>query len=400
MKTYYLKSSLFVLSIAALISCDNDDDLSNNNIQAPVSFEFVRNNTSTVSFSGQTTRIAMSEEILDALKDNTLSETTIDNKFAHIEGANDFTDPALNASDKSVRSKVAASADYFSSNSTVAAAVKADFDGYISSQVNEVFPAWNNTASKGVPGNLQQAGGGTTRYVNGDGLEYNQAFAKSLIGGLMTDQMLNNYLSPAVLDEASNRADNDNGVLVSGKNYTNMEHKWDEAYGYLYGAEATPATPSLDQDSFLNEYLDRVESDSDFTGIAQTIFDAFKLGRAAIVAGDYDLRDEQAQIIKENVSKVIAVRAVFYLQNGKNKLDIDKASAFHGLSEAYGFIYSLQFTRQPNSNIPYFTRNEVQTMLDQLTVNDGFWDITPATLDSLSDTISNEFGFTTAQAAD
>lgn len=400
MKVNYIKVALLSLLTILIVSCDeSNDDITAVSVEAPITYSFTRNNATTVSFSGQSIRIAMSEDITSAFLDNTLLEADIANKFSHVEGSNNFSDPSLNASDKNVRSKVADSEDYFNSNSTAAAAIRADFDGFIAAQVNEVFPAWSNTASKGVPGNLQQAGGGAVRYINAGGLEYNQAFAKSLIGGLMTDQMLNNYLSPAVLDEANSREDNDNGVLVPGTNYTNMEHKWDEAYGYLYGAEPDPSTPILNQDSFLNEYLERVESDADFIGIATTIFDAFKLGRAAIVAGEYDLRDEQAQIIREQISKVIAVRAVFYLQNGKLNLETNTARAFHDLSEGYGFIYSLQFTRQPNSNIPYFTRTEVQNILSQLTAGDGFWDVTPATLDNLSATIADEFDFTIEQAA-
>ena len=42
-------------------------------------------------------------------------------------------------------------------------------------------------------------------------------------------------------------------------------------------------------------------------GIADAIYDAFKLGRAAIVAKDYTLRDEQAAIIKVELSKVVGV---------------------------------------------------------------------------------------------
>ena len=89
----------------------------------------------------------------------------------------------LNASSKNVRSKTAASADYFSSNSTDANAIKADFDSWISLQVNDVFPNWENIASPGNAG-LAQELGGSIRYVNEKGLEYNQAFAKSLNGAL------------------------------------------------------------------------------------------------------------------------------------------------------------------------------------------------------------------------
>jgi hypothetical protein len=403
-----MKKIAFSLLLAAGIftSCSSDDDNSgnddnndNNNVVAPVTYSFNRNGNTTVSFSGQTTRIAMAEEIASGMKDNTKTEAQLDGMFAHIEDNNDFEDPILNASDKSVRSKTAASTDYFSSNSTDSNAIKADFDSWIASQVADVFPNWDNDATAGNPGKIQEAGGGSTRYVNGKGLELNQAFVKSTIGALMTDQLVNNYLSTAVLDAGDNRADNDNGVLVENKNYTTMEHKWDEAYGYLYGAEEEPDIPVLGADSFLSKYLSRVEGDSDFEGIAEDIYNAFKLGRAAIVAKNYTIRDQQAEIIKEKVSLIIGVRAVYYLQAGKGNIGTDSASAFHDLSEGFGFIYSLQFTRKPNTSDPYFTKSQVDTYISQLMEGNGFWDVSANTLDSMSDEISAEFGFTTAQAA-
>ena len=186
-----------------------------------------------------------------------------------------------------------------------------------------------------------------------------------------------------------------------------MEHKWDEAYGYAYGLNADAANPNADlgADSFLNEYIERANSDSDFEGIAEDIFNAFKLGRAAIVAKNYDIRDQQAEIIKENISKVIAIRAIFYLQNGKLGLAGETpnyGSAFHALSEAYGFIYSLQFTRKPNSTDPYFTKNEVDAFLTDLLDDgdNGLWNVESTTLDSISEDIAARFDFTLAQAAE
>ena len=392
-----------ILSIVALAtilftSCSNDDD-NLNTIETPTTYNFTRNNTTTVDFSGQTTRIDMADALVKALTDNTKTQTQLDGMFAHAQGNNDFADTNLNASDKNVRSKTAASTDFFASNTTVANTIKADFDGWITSQVTEVFPKWDVVASAGNAGQLQQGGGGTIRYINAKGLEYNQAFAKSLIGALMLDQILNNYLSPAVLDAGTNVTDNNNDVLESGKNYTSMEHKWDEAYGYLYGSEVNPAVPVLDADQFLSEYIDRVSADSDFSSIDDDVYNAFKLGRAAIVAKNYKVRDAQAEIIKENLSKIPAVRGVFYLQASKANLGIDNARAFHALSEAYGFIYSLQFTRKPNSTQPYVTKTEVDGYLAQLMEGNGFWDVSATTIDTISNAIAAKFGFTTAQAA-
>ena len=391
----------------SLVSC-GDDDGGTISITEPDTYVFERDGESTVSFSGQTTRILMAEEIIDALKDNTLTEATIDEMYAHVEGATDFEDATnfgLNASDKSVRSKTAASSDFFSANTTDATAIKEDFDGWIAAQVAEVFTAWETEAAAGQAGFIQEAGGGSTRYVNADGLEYNQAFNKSLIGALMVDQILNNYVSTSVLDAATNVEDNDAGIVADGKTYTTMEHKWDEAYGYAYGTSANTADPNptigLD-DSFLNKYIGRVEGDEDFAGIADDIYNAFKLGRAAIVARDYTTRDAQAEIIREKISTVIAVRAVYYLQQGKAGLAAsspDYATVLHDLSEGYGFIYSLQFTRRPNSDLPYFTKTEVEGMIDDLMGGtNGLWDVTTATLDNISNEIAAEFSFTVDQA--
>ena len=394
--------TLLLLSVT-FISCSSDDDNTDNNnnqsVDAPANYQFTRNGNNTVSYSGQTQRIAMAEELISALKDPTRDQESLNTMFAHVEGDQDFSDPELNASSKNVRSKTAASTDYFSSNSTDANAIKANFDSWISSQVNDVFPNWGNTASPGNAG-LAQELGGSIRYVNEKGLEYNQAFAKSLNGAFLADQICNNYLSAAVLDAGDNVTNNDNDVLVDGKDYTTMEHKWDEAFGYLYGAEEDETAPVLEADSFLSKYLYKVEADSDFTGIADDIYDAFKLGRAAIVAKNYTVRDEQVEILREKISMIIGIRAVYYLQGGKSEIaNGDLPSAFHDLSEGFGFIYSLQFTRNPMTDAPYVSKSTVDSYIDTLMEDNGFWDVTPETLDQMSEDIAAEFGFTVEQAA-
>ncbi|MEP3373806.1 MAG: DUF4856 domain-containing protein [Maribacter dokdonensis] len=412
------KNLLLLSSIASLlfISCSSDDDglelcgdgdcePTETTIDNPDSYTFTRDNESTVSFGGQTTRLKMGDEILSAFTDVTSTSEQILSMYAHEEGADDFEDADLNASDKSVRSKTAASADFFATNATDQAVIRADFDGWISAQVNEVFPNWEVAAAAGTAGQI--ADGSSTRYINAQGLEYNQAFNKGLIGALTIDQVVNNYLSTAVLDEGDNVADNDANVVVEGEVYTNMEHKWDEAYGYVYGLNADAANPNddLGADSFLNKYIGRVEGDDDFAGIADEIFQAFKLGRAAIVAKQYDVRDAQAEIIREKLSEVIGIRAVYYLQQGKNSLDQetpDYGGAFHDLSEGYGFVYSLQFTRKTNSSEPYFTKEEVDAFLVDLMDDgeNGLWDVEATTLDAISADIAAKFNFTLEQAAE
>ncbi|ARV12851.1 DUF4856 domain-containing protein [Gilvibacter sp. SZ-19] len=403
--------NLILAATVLFASCSDDDntepivDNGGVDIEAPLTYSFDRDGATTVAFDGQTTRIRMAEEVVEALLDfDNATAESLSAMYNHQEGESNFQDAALNASGKNLSSKTAASRDYFFANTAESAAIRAAFESYLEKQVTEVFPGELQAAEPGVAGQL--ADGSATRWVAPNGLEYNQLWIKGLIGALMTDQMINNYLSPAVLDEADNIENNDNEVVEDGKNYTTMEHKWDEAYGYLFGNSPSASNPLAtlgDDDSFLNKYLGRVENDTDFAGIAQELFDAFKLGRAAIVGKNYQLRDEQAAIIQERISEIIAIRAVYYLEQGRLALEQENyGTAFHDLSEGYGFIYSLRFTRNTVTGAPYFNRTEVDAMLAQLMEQgpNGLWDVTPAILSDLAETIAAKFSFTVAQAAD
>ncbi|MFT6337387.1 MAG: hypothetical protein ACJATI_004150 [Halioglobus sp.] len=404
MAKYINIKSIALLSVATALtlgSCGDDEP----EVNVPVTYEFLRDGASTVSFTGQTTRILMAEELSAAMKDLSQSATGLQELFANENATggdvSPFSDTDLNASTKSIRSKVAASKDLFSTNTAETATIKTQIDQWIAAQAGEVFLNKEELAEAGKAGQI--ADGTSTRYISAKGLEYNQAVTKSLIGALMADQILNNYLSTAVLDEASNIADNDAGTVADGKAYTNMEHKWDEAYGYLFGKSSSTASPLVDlgADNFLNKYLSRVEGDDDFAGIAQEIFDAFKEGRAAIVSGAYETRDKQGDIIKEKISDVIGIRAVYYLQQGKKAIEAeDFGGAFHDLSEGFGFVYSLRFTRDEGSNNSKFSGSEVESYTSQLLEGNGFWDVTPSTLDAISESIAEKFDFTVAEAAE
>ena len=405
-----IKQLLLLFTIISVFaSCSDDGTIIEpidpvNELVNPTTYDFTRDGASTVSFTGQTERIGMATEMVNAMSNfESTPEQLLEmytNQTASGGDANPFLGADLNASSKSIKSKVAASRDFFSTNNAESSQIKVEIERLILAQVTEVFPNQNELAAKGVAGQI--ADGSSARYVNGGGLEYNQAVAKSLIGALMVDQMLNNYLSPSVLDEGLNVENNDNGIVVEGQVYTNMEHKWDEAFGYIFGAPGADfAEPlnTLGGDGFLNKYLSRVEGDNDFTGIASDIYEALKLGRAAIVAKNYALRDEQAAIITDRVSEVVGVRAVFYLQQGKNALaNGDFGGAFHDLSEGYGFVFSLRFLKDSNTGQALFTKSEVDGFIQQLTQGNGFWDIGATTLDQLSTDIASKFEFTVNQA--
>ena len=118
----------------------------------------------------------------------------------------------------------------------------------------------------------------------------------------------------------------------------------------------------------------------EFKRKAATVFEAFKLGRAAIVAGAYDVRDAQANIIKIQLSKIIGYKSVDYLNGYMSKMAAgNTADAFHALSEGYGFIMSLQFTNDGDEN-PYFTKTAVDAMLANMA---DFWTVSDTDLSAM-----------------
>ncbi|WP_243739437.1 DUF4856 domain-containing protein [Flavicella sediminum] len=409
MKSINFTTGVIVAISSMFVACDNGEDLQDiiNKVEdietgftVPSTYNFTRGGNTTVSFSGQTTRLSMAKEVLNYLAvDSGKSAQEIEAAFAHTTGANDFTDTDLNASDKSVKSKVAASDDLFGEDAVTKGAIQADFSEYISNQVSEVVPNKDVEATAGTAGYI----GSKPRYVNGKGIEYNQVFNKGMIGALVMDQVLNNYLGNIRVSNEDYISKNNAETLEEGKNYTKYEHHFDEAYGYVYGDATVDSESPIDRagDKFLFSYITQVNADTDFEGIQNQIFKAFVLGRAAVVANEYEVLNKAIDVLQYQISKVVAVRAVHYFQAGKVSLAADDyESAFHALSEGYGFLYSLQFSRNPVTDAPYFTFEEVTTLLDKLEAGNGFWDLKDGTvLDEVSNAISAKFDFTTAQAA-
>lgn len=397
MRTIIFSKIVLSFLCIGLLSCSSDDNGSTtDSVTVPETYEFNRNNQTTVDFSGQSNRILMLTEMGNYIKNqgvagNQVDVTVLSNMYANEN--NPFSTTEMNTSGKELKDKTAASKDYFvyfgGGGSTLE---QAEVRTFFESQFTDANAAsQGNNASANVAGKYQD--GTSIRLFAANGLEPQQVLLKGLMGACFMDQIVNNYLSTTVLDEANNKINNSNKVLESGKNYTKMEHLWDEAYGYIYGAGGG---------KFWDSYINQVNADADFNTVKAEIELAFRKGRAAIVANNYTVRDEQIAIIKTKLALVPAVRAVFYLKEGKAKLITDNgAKAFHALSEAYGFIMALRYTNNPSTNAPYFSKAEVDSILSDLTAGtNGLWDVDylNTKLDELATTIATRFSFTVAQA--
>ncbi len=213
--------------------------------------------------------------------------------------------------------------------------------------------------------------------VDAKGIEWGQIIQKSLIGAFQMDYIGNVLLSDARLSA-------DNTTLVAGKNYTQLEQNWDEAYGILttnpaYGKLTTETSSG---ESFIGAYLWEYNP-TDFP----TIHKAFLTGRAAIVNNDLNTLKTQATVIRKAMEKAVANAALGYL--GKWKTGSTDAARAHAISEGIGFIYSLRYAKLNGADAAFS-----DTILTNLIYSapTGFWGLTNTKIDVASTAIKTKFG--------
>jgi hypothetical protein len=113
--------------------------------------------------------------------------------------------------------------------------------------------------------------------------------------------------------------------------------------------------------------------------------DAFKTGRAAIVAKQYNFKNEQREILYDGFELVAAATAIHYLNLAKASFaagtDPKLTDAFHELSEGFGFIRALRLS--PHAKIQL---SEIETILGTH-IGNNFWAIADTDLSGLDDAI-------------
>lgn len=368
--------SSFVMAGLFMASCTKDDNSvePTQELEIPYSSLSTTSNymttfvdadgNTTVDFSGQTTRINMMRELDGYIRTGTTATISASKMQDMFENKNNaFADADLNAATtKQINTKTAAS---FSA--TAADAERQRFMGYFN-KLESISMLNSQTASQGQAGLL-----GGKRLVDEKGIEYGQVVSKGLMGAMMLDQIVNVYLG-------TEKQSVDNNITVDGKNYTEMEHHWDEAYGYL---TSNAVYPTDGEESYLGGYAAQGTS---VHGTPEQLFMAFLKGRAAIVNNDLDTRDEQIAYIREELEKAIATVAISYLNKTNSATSDD--SRFHALSEGVGFIYSLRYAN--NAKVNAAKSDELMDSL--MNKADGFWSLTATDIDNVRDELANTFG--------
>ena len=335
---------MFIAAIAlTFTSCSKDSNDSNPDVVTPDSFEFTVDGNSTVAYPGQTARLQMADQLMDAMNSSTSTNAGIKAMFdagTGFDGNLMGTETPLDATGKDVGGKTAAS-------SIADATVKAEyFDAMIDDFTNNVIPNWDVDAAAGVAGVHTGPSGRTVR-VNAKGMELNQAFGKGLIGALCVDQIANKYLAGCYNN--SSNYDNETRDPAEDNGATEKELKFDEGYGYLFGLASDYSNPTdyNDNDVLLAKYTAKVDRVTLFSFDSdRAALDEFtSLNRKSLlIFGGFGLGREKPGNGRSGWRSIWETNAMY---TGAKAIPRESIERTEGCNYFHGDLYSMSLTRRP-----------------------------------------------------
>ena len=326
----YLKQSNSIAAVAMcsilLITACSDDE---GNLPAPYnppeSYSF-----DNVSFSGQTDRLNMLSEMISTIDQVTSGTapdaTTLLNMYANENSP--FSNPDLNASTKQLKSKTYSGLGAIDAN---------EIEAYINAFAEDAAMYKDSTWAPGQPGIVTKADGSGSYFLNADGVEYSEIIEKTLMHAVFYYQACEVYTREGKIGDAV-----DNTIVTPGKG-TDMEHHWDEAFGY-WGVDTNVTASNFESANL--KYFGKYAKKGEAVGLPtfQNLLTAFISGRYAISTMDYTSRDEAAQEVRQHWEMVSVTTGIHYL-NGAIANVGDDARFYHELSEAYTFIQGLAYNQ-------------------------------------------------------
>ena len=329
MNKLILRLFLFT-AILVLISCNKNDDEETQQYDIPATYNFEN-----VNYSGQTQRIRQFTELKAYMATSTTSGVALDATRLQAMYENDAANAEWTGT-------------YEESKQMKGKTFEGVQDDFVA-LLNELAAASESTTTgeEGVSGVIESTDGAKHYLIGDDGLDHAQVFEKGMMGALLYYQATGVYMEPGKIDS-------DNITVVDGEG-TEMEHSFDEAFGY-FGVETNFPT-STDNTAFWGTYSNNRDA---VLGCNQKMMDAFLKGRAAISNDDIDARDEAIETLRTEWELIAVGSALHYLNEGIADFG-DMALRGHGLSEAIGFIYSLQFN--PVKTITNTQASELLTII-------------------------------------
>ncbi len=359
--------SILALALAVttlFVSCDRDDDepKDDSGYDIPSTYNF-----GNASYNGQLERLAMLGEMTSYLKTaNSGSEldlTTLNNMYAN------ENNPFGTTYAKQLKSKT---------NDEAVATIEA----YLDSAASVSVQGANSEASDGVAGIGTTASNKSYMFA-ANGFEYTQLIEKGLMGACFYYQGTSVYLAS---DEGGVGADNE--TIVDGKDYTERQHHWDEAFGY-FGApiDLTADNVSDKIDAGEASYHAKYSAKAVSAGLdaLSPVMEGFIAGRAAIDNNDDASMNTKKDEVIANWELVVACAAIHYLNGAKGSDYTDLAARCHQLSEAKAFVWSLYWNADKTMTI-----SQIDEVIDL--ISDNFYSVSQADLLSATEKLATGLG--------
>ncbi len=254
---------------------------------------------------------------------------------------------------------------------------------------SNTFEIRNTPISKGHSGFIGlNIGDANIAFADSKGLVVAEVFRYGLMGAIYLDQLFNVHTAEATLESQELRGNHENLLLLQGKNYTALEHHWDLAYGYFtYWSRELQG----DGQPLLRDRMQKINA-------------SLVQGRLDLFNYDYKALNGKVALVREELSRALAVKAMYLLLgvNTLANLQEEAPNAFPFISQAVGMIYALQFTMKADGT-PYFTREELKAMINDLLASDGLWDTerlladkkTKGSLYEIGERLGRPFGIST-----
>lgn len=346
-----IQATVLFAGLIVIQSCKPAD---NPQYEVPTVYNFTN-----VSYTGQTYRIAMLEEMIDYMKTARTSGTELDaiilkNMFSN--NGSPFGDSTLNNSGKQLKNKCYAPDQ---------ALIESYFDSIALASQSI------NAGSNGVAGIVTSSVEPDKKYVlSANGFDYTEMIEKGVMGSVYYYQAISNYLE--------NISTDDNNTVVQGEG-TAMEHHFDEAFGYFGVPVDFPDNTSAVL--YWGEYC------NDLNGVLNSnslMMNSFLAARAAISNKDYTTRDEKINIISETWETIVAASAIHEINESIEYFG-DDALRNHTLSEFLGFVNSLKYN--VNAKITAIQIDEVTNY-----IGNNLYNVTLNDLNAAKNTLSSIYG--------
>ena len=214
-----------------------------------------------------------------------------------------------------------------------------------------------------------------------NGFEPVQLIVKGIMGSCFYYQGTSVYLSDAKMN-----VDNDVAALTGDTDYTDMQHHFDESFGYL-GAPIDMSIANPDGGNYWGKYAKKTTAGG-LTTIDNLMQDGFIAGRHAINNMDYDARDVAISVIQAEWEMIPVASALYYLNSSIDAI-ADDAVRNHALSEAIAFMSALKWNSSGT-----VTPAQVDDMIAML--GDNLFNISATMISDTRDALAAAYGISNA----